>query len=103
MITETIHERDLLIAGMARPAADGARMEIRSPATGEVVGTVPAATASDIEAAVTAARDAFRAWGARTAYDREKVIRKATANARAQADEISLLMAWSRASRESRL
>jgi len=44
MITITIHERDLLIAGAARPSADGVRMEIRSPSTGEVVGTVPMAT-----------------------------------------------------------
>src|SRR5262245_12398542 len=93
MITDTIHEQDLLIAGVARPAEDGARMEIRSAATGEVVGTVPAATASDIEAAVAAAQDAFRAWAARTAYDREKVIRTATSHARSQADDIGLLMA----------
>jgi acyl-CoA reductase-like NAD-dependent aldehyde dehydrogenase len=93
MITDTIHERELLIAGERQAAANGERMEIRSPATGEVVGRVPAATETDVNAAVAAARDAFRAWSDRTAYDREKVIRKATAHARTKAEEIGLLMA----------
>ena len=83
----------LLIDGQQRPAARGGEIEVRSPANGEVVGRVPSATVEDLEAAVQSAHAAFRAWSARSAYDREKVLRKAAAHVRTKADEIGRLMA----------
>jgi acyl-CoA reductase-like NAD-dependent aldehyde dehydrogenase len=38
------------------------RHEVRNPATGEVVGQMPLGTKSDIDAAVAAARHAFKRW-----------------------------------------
>ncbi|MGE3309322.1 MAG: aldehyde dehydrogenase [Limisphaerales bacterium] len=84
---------DLLIAGESRACADGSRTEIHSPHDGAVVGSVPRAGSADLDAAVEAARTAFRAWSRLTAYDREKTIRKATAHARTQAESIGLAMA----------
>jgi succinate-semialdehyde dehydrogenase / glutarate-semialdehyde dehydrogenase len=66
---------------------------IYSPANGEVVGHAPANTETDLNNAVQKAEIAFKSWSKRTAYDREKVIRKATAYVRTKADEIGRLMA----------
>jgi succinate-semialdehyde dehydrogenase/glutarate-semialdehyde dehydrogenase len=93
MITEKTTNFDLLIDGAMRPSSDGGRSDVRSPATGEVVGSVATATIGDVDAAVESAGRAFAAWSARTAYDREKVIKKATAYVRTCAEEIGLLMA----------
>jgi acyl-CoA reductase-like NAD-dependent aldehyde dehydrogenase len=59
-----MYETDLLIAGQARPASNGAAFERRDPATGEVATRAAAATLDDVDAAVAAARDAFPAWSA---------------------------------------
>jgi acyl-CoA reductase-like NAD-dependent aldehyde dehydrogenase len=58
-----------------------------------VVATVPRATTADLDAAVQAAHEAFKKWSALTSYEREKIIRKATAYVRTKADEIGRLMA----------
>ena len=84
---------ELHINGLNRPAAEGARTELRSPATGEVIGSVARAAESDLNEAVASAHAAFPAWSARTAYDREKVLRKAAAHVRTKADELGRLMA----------
>jgi acyl-CoA reductase-like NAD-dependent aldehyde dehydrogenase len=57
-------ETDLLIAGQARPASNGAAYERRDPGTGAVATRAAAATLDDVDAAVAAARDAFPAWSA---------------------------------------
>ncbi|MDQ5829000.1 MAG: aldehyde dehydrogenase family protein, partial [Actinomycetota bacterium] len=49
---------------------DGARMEATSPATGEVIGTVPKGTREDVRRAIRAANDAWPAWAARSAFER---------------------------------
>ena len=59
-----MYETDLLIAGQARPASNGAAFERRDPATGAVATRAAAATLDDVDAAVAAARDAFPAWSA---------------------------------------
>jgi succinate-semialdehyde dehydrogenase / glutarate-semialdehyde dehydrogenase len=83
---------DLLIGGQRRAAADGVRIEVRSPHDGRVVGTVPSATGADLEAAVAAAQDAFKGWSTLTAYQRERTLRSAAAYARTKADEVARLM-----------
>jgi succinate-semialdehyde dehydrogenase/glutarate-semialdehyde dehydrogenase len=83
---------ELLIDGEITPGADGRRHQVRSPATGEVVGSVAVATAADADRAVDAAAGAFRKWSALTAYEREKTIRAAVAHVRTKAEEIGRLM-----------
>jgi len=87
---ETAH---LLIHGQSVPASGGATYEIPSPATGETIGQAASATVVDVERAVTSSREAFADWSKRTAWEREKIIRKATAFAKTQADAIGRLMA----------
>jgi acyl-CoA reductase-like NAD-dependent aldehyde dehydrogenase len=83
---------DLLIGGKRVPAAAGTRAEVRSPHDGRLVGTAPRAAGPDLEAAVSAARSAFTGWSARTAGERETILRQAAAHARSQAAAIARLM-----------
>ena len=88
-----IHQIDLLIDGKNRPAADGKRFDLLSPATGEKVGSIAQAGSADVEAVMASAQAAFKTWSALTGYEREKIIRQATAHVRTKAKEIGLLMA----------
>jgi succinate-semialdehyde dehydrogenase / glutarate-semialdehyde dehydrogenase len=67
--------------------------ELTNPATGAKIADVPAHGEAALNAAVLAAQAAQAAWAARTAWDREKVIRKASGHARTKAEEIGKLMA----------
>ncbi|MDT4916501.1 MAG: aldehyde dehydrogenase [Pseudonocardiales bacterium] len=49
----------LLVDGTLRDATGGGTFEITNPATEEVIGTAPAATDADVDAAIAAARRAF--------------------------------------------
>ncbi len=88
-----IHHIDLLVDGKSRPASDGKRFDLFSPATGEQVGSIAKAGSADVEATMSSAQAAFKSWSALTGYDREKIIRQATAHVRTKAAEIGLLMA----------
>jgi len=68
----------MLIGGEWRDAVSGRRIDVRDPATGEVVTSVPAAGAADVDLAVKAARAAFesREWGAARPVDRERWLLK---------------------------
>jgi aldehyde dehydrogenase (NAD+) len=66
----------LLIGGEWVAPASDRRFEVRSPATLEVVGSVPEAVEADVDAAVAAARRAFDSgpWPWLSPADRSKVI-----------------------------
>jgi phenylacetaldehyde dehydrogenase len=66
--------RKMLVGGEWRDARSGGRLDVRDPATGEVITTVPAADQADVDIAVRAARQAFesREWGAARPVDRER-------------------------------
>ena len=84
---------DLYINGVETLAQAGATYPLYSPANGEQIATVAAAGQANVDTAVEAARAAGSAWAKLTAYEREKIIRKATAHVRTQADAIGLWMA----------
>ncbi|OAB55278.1 2-hydroxymuconic semialdehyde dehydrogenase [Leptolyngbya valderiana BDU 20041] len=50
------------IGGQPRPASGGATIDNVDPATGQTIGTIPASTSADVDAAVKAATGAFDAW-----------------------------------------
>jgi phenylacetaldehyde dehydrogenase len=57
-------ELSLLIGGERVDAASGERFDVLNPATGELLATVPAGAAADVDAAVVAARAALPVWQA---------------------------------------
>ena len=62
------------INGRAVPPASGKYLDNVDPATGEVVGRVPASGAADVDAAVTAAQAAYPAWSALSATERSQIL-----------------------------
>ena len=83
--------RKMFIGGEWRDAVSGARLEVRDPATGEVISTVPAAEAADVDLAVEAARAAFalREWGAARPVDRERWLLRLADLVQANAKELA--------------
>ncbi|MFB7867029.1 MULTISPECIES: aldehyde dehydrogenase family protein [unclassified Streptomyces] len=66
-------------------------LHVLNPATEEVVATVPAATAADVDAAVVRAGAAQRAWAAAAPADRARVLRRFAAVVDAHVEELALL------------
>lgn len=64
----------MLIDGAWTGANDGATLEVTDPATGETIGTIPAAGAAETEAAIAAAAAALPGWRRRTADDRATLL-----------------------------
>ena len=52
------------------------RIEVVNPATEDVIASVPAGTAADVDAAVAAARAAFPAWSATPVAERAAIVRR---------------------------
>ena len=53
---------DMLMNGAFVPSSTGAVIEVSDPYTGELLDTVPAAAAEDVDLAVCSAREAFSGW-----------------------------------------
>jgi acyl-CoA reductase-like NAD-dependent aldehyde dehydrogenase len=73
-VTEPTTTVDPRSAGNGRPAAS---IEVTNPATGELIGSVPAMSAADIDAAVERARAAQPGWEALGFEGRARILRRA--------------------------
>lgn len=81
----------MLIAGamtMGDGGAQGEWIPSLNPATGAVVGRVPAATAVDVERAVAAAAEAQPLWAQRSVWERAGLLRKLATGIRQRGAEI---------------
>lgn len=81
-----------LVDGKWVEAASGKTLPVRNPATGEVLGTVPAFGAAETRAAIEAAHRAFPAWRALTAKERAAMLRRLYELMLANADDLALIM-----------
>ena len=82
----------LFINNEWRPAQSGDTMDVVNPATEEIVASVPSAGAADLQAAVDAARAALGGpWGALSARERGRLVRKLGERLLERADEIARL------------
>jgi acyl-CoA reductase-like NAD-dependent aldehyde dehydrogenase len=81
----------MLIDGKWRPAADGAEFASVNPFTGQEWAHVPAATAEDVDDAVTAARRAFDEgpWAGSTPLQRASLLRRFGDLIKEHADELA--------------
>jgi len=80
--------QDAYIGGKWVPG-DGEEIEVRSPATDELLGTVTASSPAQVEAAVRAAAEAFPAWRKVSLLERVELCRAAFAICMERADEIA--------------
>ena len=73
-LTEATETVPMLIGGEFREAASGETIDAINPATGELLGRIPRAGASDVDDAVRAAAQAFPAWRATPATERARLL-----------------------------
>ncbi|MBX3155655.1 MAG: NAD-dependent succinate-semialdehyde dehydrogenase [Deltaproteobacteria bacterium] len=78
-----------LVDGAWVDAVGGGRWDVIDPATEEVVANVPFGGAPDVDRAIEAARRAFPAWRARTAYDRGAILARAAAIMRERSAQLA--------------
>ncbi|MBI4443681.1 MAG: aldehyde dehydrogenase, partial [Acidobacteria bacterium] len=90
--TETRVDLKMFINGELADSASGERVEVRDPATGEVVGSVPKGNAQDAQRAIDAAEAAFEGWSDTTAEERSKILAKAVESFHAAHEELALLL-----------
>lgn len=69
--------RELYIDGRWVAPLSGEYLEVRDPATGDLVGRTAVAGAADVDAAVTVATTAARRWASMPAADRGTILRRA--------------------------
>jgi succinate-semialdehyde dehydrogenase/glutarate-semialdehyde dehydrogenase len=69
-----LFQTQILIGGAWSDAASGETLDVTDPATGAVIGTVPACGTADTRRAVDAAAAALPAWRARPAGERSAII-----------------------------
>ncbi len=62
-------------AGAWRSSENGATIDVIDPSTNNVIGSVPALTDADIEAAIIVAEKAGKDWAGRTAVDRARLLK----------------------------
>ena len=67
----------------------GDRIEVVNPATDEVIGSVPAGTAADVDAAVGAATQAFEGWSGTSVELRAEIVGRVAAGIAAHRDELA--------------
>ena len=93
MIEDGVREHRQFIGGEWARAVDGRSFEDRDPFTGEVVASLPAASAEDAEKAIAAAAKAFGAWSQSPPAARQQVLLKAAGALEDRRDEVVSLLA----------
>jgi succinate-semialdehyde dehydrogenase/glutarate-semialdehyde dehydrogenase len=81
-----------LIAGQWSAADSGLTTEIRNPADGQVLGTVPVMGAAEARRAIEAAHAAMPAWNRKSAGDRARIMRKWFDLMMANVDDLAVIM-----------
>jgi acyl-CoA reductase-like NAD-dependent aldehyde dehydrogenase len=81
---------DLVIGG--EKVATAEHVEIRDPATGEVVGECPVATRQELDRAVAAAREAYKSWSASSNEDRKEAVNRIADAVHSHMDELAELL-----------
>ncbi|WP_186192573.1 NAD-dependent succinate-semialdehyde dehydrogenase [Burkholderia gladioli] len=84
--------QQIYLAGEWQGAANGASFEVRNPANGELLGSVPLAGAAETRRAIEAANAAWPAWRRRTAKERAAILRKWYELMLAHADDLALIL-----------
>jgi acyl-CoA reductase-like NAD-dependent aldehyde dehydrogenase len=90
-VLEAPLDAEMFIGGQGLRAGLELR-EVRNPATGEVVGSVPSGTEAEADQAVQVAREAFESWWSTPAAKRGELVMASAAAVRDRIDELSVLL-----------
>ena len=85
------HDRLYIGGEWVEPSGSG-RFEVIDATTEEVMGSVPAGDAADLDRAVAAARGAFEAWSAVSPYERAELCEAIAARLAERGEEIAALV-----------
>ncbi|MBB3934153.1 aldehyde dehydrogenase family protein [Aureimonas phyllosphaerae] len=85
------YDSQLFIAGQWQRGS-GRALPVENPATGEVIGHIAAATAGEVDAAVAAARRAFRPWARLAPKERGAALHRLGDAISARADAMARIM-----------
>ncbi|MEU8323310.1 aldehyde dehydrogenase family protein [Nonomuraea sp. NPDC048881] len=85
--------RQLYIGGSWNASTSDESIEVANPATEEIIDRVPAGTPDDVEAAVSAAREAFPAWSDTSAAQRGKLLGHAAELLKQRAESVAATIA----------
>ncbi|GAB7539918.1 NADP-dependent succinate-semialdehyde dehydrogenase [Burkholderia sp. 22PA0099] len=88
----SLFRQQIYLNGEWQDAANGATFEVRNPATGDLLGTVPLAGTTETRRAIEAANAAWPAWRKRTAKERAAILRKWYELMLAHADDLALIL-----------
>ena len=93
-VAEQIQVRETLyIGGEWVPPTASERIDVRNPATEQVIGRVPAGTPEDVQRAVAAAADAFGEWSATPRERRAELLAAVGAGLAERGEELAALIA----------
>ncbi len=85
----------LFIGGQWIADGEAGTMPVVNPATGDVIGHCPKAGTGQLDAALTAAGDAFPAWSATSGAERHAILRRAANLMRERADGMARIISAS--------
>jgi succinate-semialdehyde dehydrogenase / glutarate-semialdehyde dehydrogenase len=89
MLRTRYTELNLLIGGEWVSGGGREHIPVINPATEEVLGELPLATAADLDGALAAARDAYPAWRALPPNERGRILKRAADLLRERAEHIA--------------
>jgi succinate-semialdehyde dehydrogenase/glutarate-semialdehyde dehydrogenase len=92
MKTRTYPDTRLLIGGEWHDAQSGKTLDVLNPATGKVIGKVAHAGIADLDRALLAAEEGFKAWRQVPANERAAIMRKAAGLLRERVVDIATLL-----------
>ncbi|WP_126284262.1 NADP-dependent succinate-semialdehyde dehydrogenase [Burkholderia stagnalis] len=88
----SLFRQQAYVNGAWQGAANGETFEVRNPATGGLVGVVPAMGAAETRQAIDAANAAWPAWRKKTAKERAAILRKWHDLMMESADDLALIL-----------
>ena len=83
---------EMRIGGKEVSSPDDAWIEVKNPATGELIDRVPAGSAGDVAEAVDAATEAFAGWKKTSMRERGKILFLAAQKVREQHKDLARLL-----------
>ncbi|HEX9437825.1 MAG TPA: aldehyde dehydrogenase family protein [Candidatus Limnocylindria bacterium] len=83
----------MLIGGELVDAQGGKTIDVKNPANGEVVGSIPRGSTADVDAAVEAASKALPGWAATSGTKRAQLMHQAAIKMHEAVDEVAKLLA----------
>jgi acyl-CoA reductase-like NAD-dependent aldehyde dehydrogenase len=79
----------MYVAGGWTEGESDARMEATSPASGELIGTIPEGTRADVRRAIAAANAAWRGWAGTSAFERAAAMERIAQIIEERRDELA--------------